>query len=83
MLEAHAPRGLVGFRKSTSNSFRASRWITHLSSRYFEKLNLIVFLLPISAFDQYLEEDPQVNRIQDSLDLWKSIVVRFSFSNER
>ena len=54
-------------------------------------MNAIIFLAPISTFDQVLAEvgsfsskaiwlkpigpkDPHVNRLQDSLLLWKSIV---------
>ncbi|KAG5722081.1 hypothetical protein E4T56_gene6678, partial [Termitomyces sp. T112] len=33
----------------------------------------IIFLAPISAFDQYLEEDPKTNRIDDSLQLFNAI----------
>ncbi|KAJ6507424.1 guanine nucleotide binding protein, alpha subunit [Mycena vitilis] len=36
-------------------------------------LNALIFLAPISAFDQYLEEDPLTNRIHDSLQLLTSI----------
>ncbi|PFH45359.1 hypothetical protein AMATHDRAFT_71794 [Amanita thiersii Skay4041] len=41
---------------------------------YFEDVNAIIFLAPISAFDQFLEEDPRVNRLDDSLQLWRSVV---------
>ncbi|EPQ60031.1 G-alpha-domain-containing protein [Gloeophyllum trabeum ATCC 11539] len=41
---------------------------------YFEDVNAIIFLAPISAFDQALAEDPRVNRLEDSLLLWKSVV---------
>lgn len=41
---------------------------------YFEDVNAILFLAPISAFDQVLAEDPRVNRLEDSLLLWKSVV---------
>ncbi|KAK7692120.1 hypothetical protein QCA50_003739 [Cerrena zonata] len=34
----------------------------------------IIFLAPISAYDQYLEEDPRTNRIDDSLQLFSTIV---------
>lgn len=40
---------------------------------YFDDINAIIFLAPISCFDEMLEEDPQVNRIHDSLLLWKGI----------
>ncbi|KAH9923100.1 guanine nucleotide binding protein, alpha subunit [Amylocystis lapponica] len=33
----------------------------------------IIFLAPISAFNQYLEEDPRTNRIDDSLQLFTTI----------
>jgi len=40
---------------------------------YFEDVNAIIFLAPISAFDQVLAEDPRVNRLEDSLLLWKDL----------
>ncbi|KAI9460793.1 G-alpha-domain-containing protein [Boletus coccyginus] len=41
---------------------------------YFDDMNAIIFLAPISCFDQVLQEDPTVNRLADSFLLWKSIV---------
>ncbi|KAJ6575452.1 guanine nucleotide binding protein, alpha subunit [Mycena capillaripes] len=41
---------------------------------YFEDINAIIFLAPISAFDQVLAEDPHVNRVEDSLQLWQAVV---------
>ncbi|KAF9263764.1 G-alpha-domain-containing protein [Marasmius fiardii PR-910] len=40
---------------------------------YFDDATAIIFLAPISAFDQYLDEDPRTNRIDDSLQLFTSI----------
>ncbi|KAI0272166.1 G-alpha-domain-containing protein [Russula aff. rugulosa BPL654] len=40
---------------------------------YFEEANAIIFVAPISAFDQYLDEDPRTNRIDDSLQLFTTI----------
>ncbi|KAI0031203.1 guanine nucleotide-binding protein [Vararia minispora EC-137] len=40
---------------------------------YFDDANAIIFVAPISAFDQYLEEDPRTNRIDDSLQLFTAI----------
>ncbi|KAF9526869.1 G-protein alpha subunit [Crepidotus variabilis] len=40
---------------------------------FFDDATAIIFLAPVSAFDQYLEEDPKVNRVDDSLQLWTSI----------
>ena len=60
-------------------------------------MNAIIFLAPISTFDQVLAEvccfyregtvalivpkDPHVNRLEDSLLLWKSIVSNKLLSN--
>ncbi|KZT70518.1 G-protein alpha subunit [Daedalea quercina L-15889] len=41
---------------------------------YFDDMNAILFLAPISCFDQMLEEDATVNRLEDSVLLWKLIV---------
>ncbi|TFK22217.1 guanine nucleotide binding protein, alpha subunit [Coprinopsis marcescibilis] len=40
---------------------------------YFDDAISIIFLAPISAFDQYLEEDTKINRIDDSLQLFTAI----------
>ncbi|KAF8953993.1 guanine nucleotide binding protein, alpha subunit [Flammula alnicola] len=40
---------------------------------YFDDATAIIFLAPLSAFDQYLEEDPKTNRIDDSLQLFGHI----------
>ncbi|TFY58140.1 hypothetical protein EVJ58_g6593, partial [Rhodofomes roseus] len=41
---------------------------------YFEDANALLFLAPINCFDESLEEDRNVNRLQDSFVLWKSVV---------
>ncbi|KIK95545.1 hypothetical protein PAXRUDRAFT_826893 [Paxillus rubicundulus Ve08.2h10] len=41
---------------------------------YFDDMNAIIFLAPISCFDQVLQEDPSINRLADSFILWKNIV---------
>ncbi|KAF8964777.1 heterotrimeric G protein alpha subunit [Flammula alnicola] len=40
---------------------------------YFDNVNVIIFLSPVSVFDQRLEEDKTVNRLEDSIILWTSI----------
>ncbi|KAI0703439.1 G-protein alpha subunit [Cytidiella melzeri] len=40
---------------------------------YFDDASAIIFMAPVSAFDQYLEEDPRTNRIDDSLQLFTHI----------
>ncbi|OBZ78476.1 Guanine nucleotide-binding protein alpha-4 subunit [Grifola frondosa] len=41
---------------------------------YFDDAKAILFLAPISCFDELLAEDRRVNRLEDSFVLWKSIV---------
>jgi hypothetical protein len=50
-----------------------SRGQRHTWAPFFEDANAIIFLAPISAFDQYLEEDYKVNRIDDSLQTFTSV----------
>ncbi|OCH92456.1 G-protein alpha subunit [Obba rivulosa] len=40
---------------------------------YFDDVNAMVFLCPIAGFDQVLSEDKSVNRLRDSMKLWKTI----------
>ncbi|KZV92997.1 G-alpha-domain-containing protein [Exidia glandulosa HHB12029] len=40
---------------------------------FFDDASAIIFLAPISAFDQVLAEDRSVNRLEDSVTLWKQI----------
>jgi hypothetical protein len=40
---------------------------------YFDNVNAIIFLAPISCFDESLAEDPRINRLRDSFLLWQSI----------
>lgn len=39
----------------------------------FEDVTAIIFLSALSGYDECLEEDPSVNRMQESLKLWKYI----------
>ncbi|PWN46634.1 guanine nucleotide binding protein, alpha subunit [Violaceomyces palustris] len=41
---------------------------------YFDDAQAIIFLAPISAFDQKLIEDPSVNRVEDSMQLFSQII---------
>lgn len=40
---------------------------------YFDNVNAIIFLAPISCFDERLAEDTRINRLEDSFILWTSI----------
>ncbi|KAJ6557511.1 G-alpha-domain-containing protein [Mycena capillaripes] len=41
---------------------------------YFDMVNAIIFLAPVSCFDERLAEDPSVNRLEDTMLLWNTIV---------
>lgn len=41
---------------------------------YFEDLTVVFFLAPLSCFDEKLEEDRSVNRLEDSVALWTAVV---------
>ncbi|KAF9486211.1 G-protein alpha subunit [Pholiota conissans] len=41
---------------------------------FFDDMDAIIFLAPISGFDQVLEEDHRINRLEDSFKLWTMIV---------
>ncbi|CAA7263251.1 unnamed protein product [Cyclocybe aegerita] len=70
------------FKISTSGSVRDWKVYDvggHRSQRaawapYFDDMDAIIFLAPISCFDQVLEEDHKVNRLEDSFKLWTMIV---------
>ncbi|KAI0027725.1 G-alpha-domain-containing protein [Vararia minispora EC-137] len=40
---------------------------------YFDDVNAIIFLAPISCFDERLREDRRVNRLEDSFLLWQTL----------
>jgi len=65
------PRANVDWKVYDVGGARNQR---HAWAPYFEDVNAIIFLAPISAFDQVLLEDPKVNRLEDSFFLWRSIV---------
>ncbi|KAK6974516.1 guanine nucleotide binding protein, alpha subunit [Favolaschia claudopus] len=48
---------------------------------YFDDMDAIIFVVPISAFDQVLAEDHNVNRLADSIELWTSIVTNELLQN--
>ncbi|KAF9003323.1 guanine nucleotide binding protein, alpha subunit [Cyathus striatus] len=42
-------------------------------AQFFDDVDAIIFLAPISGFDQVLTEDRTVNRLEDSVLLWKAV----------
>ncbi|KAF7333724.1 hypothetical protein MVEN_02328800 [Mycena venus] len=58
---------IISFECANSEDKRA-RWVP-----YFDDVEAIIFLAPISAFDQNLAEDRSVNRLADSVELWTAI----------
>ncbi|EGO29187.1 hypothetical protein SERLADRAFT_445016 [Serpula lacrymans var. lacrymans S7.9] len=47
---------------------RKATWVP-----FFDDVDAIIFLAPISGFDQVLAEDRSVNRLEDSVLLWKAV----------
>ncbi|EJF67466.1 G-alpha-domain-containing protein [Dichomitus squalens LYAD-421 SS1] len=72
------------FTLAKNTEFRGVEWVIYdvggarnqrqAWAPYFDDVNAIIFLAPISAFDQQLAEDPKVNRLEDSFLLWKSVI---------
>ena len=58
-----------------SRSSRAS-W-----APFFDDMDAIIFLAPISVFDERLLEDGSVNRLQDSYELWKQVTANKVLAN--
>jgi len=58
------------FSHPTLNPFRylLATWVP-----FFDDVDAIIFLAPISSFDQVLAEDRSVNRLEDSVLLWKAV----------
>jgi len=52
-----------------ARSVRAA-WVPYFDNN----LDAIIFLAPISGFDEVLLEDPSVNKLEDSILLWKHII---------
>ncbi|KIK61988.1 hypothetical protein GYMLUDRAFT_73000 [Collybiopsis luxurians FD-317 M1] len=57
------------FKVGGARSLRVAAW-----APFFDSVHAIILLAPLSCFDQFLVEDPTVNRLEDSLLLWKTIV---------
>ncbi|OBZ74732.1 Guanine nucleotide-binding protein alpha-1 subunit [Grifola frondosa] len=41
---------------------------------YFDDCDAIIFVAPISCFDERLAEDRRINRLEDSFMLWKAVI---------
>lgn len=59
----------LGFVCVSPYTLQRAAWLP-----FFDDAHAILFLAPINCFDEQLAEDPRVNRLQDSMILWKSIV---------
>jgi len=62
-----AGREWVMYDVGGTRSSRAS-WFS-----YFDDMDAIIFLAPISCFDETLMEDRKVNRLEDSYLLWRTV----------
>ncbi|KAG6853380.1 hypothetical protein C0991_004841 [Blastosporella zonata] len=54
--------------RTTEINFYSATW-----APFFDDVDAIIFLAPISGFDQVLAEDRSVNRLEDSVLLWKAV----------
>ncbi|KAF5366156.1 hypothetical protein D9758_005771 [Tetrapyrgos nigripes] len=50
-------------------------------AQFFDDVTVIIFLAPISAFNMALAEDPSVNRLADSLKIWRTICANKLLAN--
>ncbi|PPQ76441.1 hypothetical protein CVT26_012955 [Gymnopilus dilepis] len=50
-----------------------SRTMRHAWVPYFDNVQAIIFLAPVSCFDERLAEDSRVNRLEDSFLLWRKV----------
>ncbi|KAF8651605.1 hypothetical protein AX16_004672 [Volvariella volvacea WC 439] len=50
-------------------------------AQFFDTVNVIIFLAPISAFNQTLTEDDGMNRLTDSIQLWQDLCSNKLLSN--
>jgi hypothetical protein len=48
--------------------FQRAAWVP-----YFKEITALIFLAPLSSFDETLAEDPTINRLEDTFMLWKTI----------
>ncbi|KAH9913679.1 G-alpha-domain-containing protein [Epithele typhae] len=66
-------RGLETEREWLIYDVGGARSLRHAWYTYFDDVNAIIFLAPISCFDEQLAEDRRVNRLQDSMALWNAV----------
>ncbi|CAA7269764.1 unnamed protein product [Cyclocybe aegerita] len=50
-----------------------SRTMRHAWLPYFDNVQAIIFLAPVSCFDERLTEDSKINRLEDSFLLWRTV----------
>jgi len=50
-----------------------SRTMRHAWVPFFDNVRAIIFLAPVSCFDERLSEDSRVNRLEDSFLLWRTV----------
>lgn len=50
-----------------------SRCQRNVWAQFFSDATAIIFLAPISAFNERLQEDPSVNKVTDSLQIWDQV----------
>ncbi|TFK81584.1 G-alpha-domain-containing protein [Polyporus arcularius HHB13444] len=74
VMESYAPSASDVSREWMIYDVGGSRTSRAAWYPYFDDANAILFLAPISCFDELLAEDRRVNRLEDSFLLWKGII---------
>ena len=67
-LPVYQRRPFRSFDASTDPSLQRAAWYP-----YFDDCDAIIFLAPVSSFDERLSEDRRVNRLEDSFMLWRAV----------
>ncbi|KAF6760106.1 guanine nucleotide binding protein, alpha subunit [Ephemerocybe angulata] len=63
----HAPVDWIIYDVAGVRTSRAA-WIP-----YFKEITALIFIAPLSSFDEKLAEDPRINRLEDTFSLWKTV----------
>jgi guanine nucleotide-binding protein subunit alpha len=79
--EMEAPAGRDAGKEWCLIDVGGSRSLRSTWVPYFDNVDAIIFMAPISGFDQVLAENKSVNRLEDSVLLWKSVCMNKLLEN--
>jgi hypothetical protein len=64
------------YLKNPFSNKQKAAWIP-----YFPDIMALIFLAPLSSFDERLPENPKINRLEDTFVLWKTVCASKLLSN--